>query len=174
MPYEGAVGGAVERMAGADVSWRGSGKSHAVVLGILAFAFLMRVLGQALVFFIGVDFLPSMAAWQSGLLPYPVLLASQILILGVQTKISRDLWRGSGFFAMRRPRAGRALRRFSYAYFAVMALRYVLTMAFYPERRWLGGTIPIVFHWVLAGYLFVLSQYHTARGGRHADSSHVP
>jgi len=27
-------------------------------------------------------------------------------------------------------------------------------------RRRFGGTIPIVFHWVLAGYLFVLEYYH--------------
>jgi hypothetical protein len=29
-------------------------------------------------------------------------------------------------------------------------------MARRPEQRWLGGTIPIVFHWVLAVFLFVL------------------
>ncbi|MGH8646323.1 MAG: hypothetical protein ACREX4_18430 [Gammaproteobacteria bacterium] len=80
-----------------------------------------------------------------------------ILIVGVQLKISQDLWRGSGFFAMRRPRAGVAMRWFSYVYFAVIVLRYTLIMTFYPERRWFGGTIPIFFHWVLAAYLFILS-----------------
>jgi hypothetical protein len=42
--------------------------------------------------------------------------------------------------------------------------RYALTMAWYPERRWLGtGTIPIVFHWVLATYLMALGRF-LARG----------
>ena len=61
---------------------------------------------------------------------------------------------------VQRPRVGRALRWFSAVYFAAMVLRYVLTMAWYPERRWLGmGTIPIVFHWVLAVYLYALGRY---------------
>ena len=33
-----------------------------------------------------------------------------------------------------------------------MALRYVLTMIFQPEMRWLGDTIPIFFHFVLAAF----------------------
>ncbi|MGH7166571.1 MAG: hypothetical protein ACREIS_13725, partial [Nitrospiraceae bacterium] len=49
---------------------------------------------------------------------------------------------------------------FSYAYAGSMMLRYVITMGLYPERRWFRGTIPIVFHLVLAAYLFVLGHYH--------------
>ena len=51
----------------------------------------------------------------------------------------------------------------SYAYFAVMVLRYIVTMVVYPERRWLSGTIPILFHCVLAAYLFTLGRYYTFR-----------
>jgi hypothetical protein len=72
--------------------------------------------------------------------------------------------RGHGRFARRRPRVGRALRWISYVYAGAMAGRYVLTVALRPERRWLGGTIPIVFHWVLAAYLFTLGRYHEASG----------
>jgi hypothetical protein len=32
-------------------------------------------------------------------------------------------------------------------------------MARRPDQRWLGGTIPIVFHIVLASWLFVLGSY---------------
>lgn len=134
-------------------------KAYAVVLGILAFAFFLRVLGQVLVAFFQVGFLPPMAEWYSGLLPYPVLLPIQILILIVQAKVSLDIGRDSGFFAARRQRAGKFLCWFSYVYFAAMVLRYVITMSLYPERRWLTGTIPIFFHWVLAAYLFVLGRY---------------
>lgn len=139
---------------------------YAVVLGILAFAFFLRVLGQVLVAFFYVDFLPPMAEWYSGLLPYPVLLPMQFLILVVQAKISLDIWRGLDFFAIRRPRAGKVLCWCSYVYFAGMVLRYILTMSLYPERRWFTGTIPIFFHWVLAAYLFVLGRFQvrTDRG----------
>ena len=102
-----------------------------------------------------------MEEWYSGLIPYPWLLGSQILILAIQTWISRDLWHESGFFARRFSVFGTWLRRFSYLYFAVMLLRYVMTMVAFPDRRWFGGTIPIIFHCVLAAYVFVWSRHHT-------------
>jgi ABC-type transport system involved in cytochrome c biogenesis permease subunit len=117
-------------------------------------------MGQVLVAFFGVTFLPPMSEWYSALITYPVLLPIQIVILFLQTKISLDIWGGVGFFARRRPRAGRALCWFSYVYFLAMVVRYVLTMYLYPERRWLSGTIPIFFHWVLATYVFVLGRYY--------------
>jgi len=40
-----------------------------------------------------------------------------------------------------------------------MVARYVIRMARHPEARWVGRTIPIVFHIVLAGWLFVLGSY---------------
>ena len=120
--------------------------------------------GQALVAFAGVTFLPPMSEWYSGLLPYPLLLPAQVAILGAQAKISLDFARGRGGLVTPRPRLGRVLVPGAVLYFAAMLARYVLTMAWYPERRWLGtGTIPVVFHWVLAAYLFVLGRHH-ARG----------
>src|SRR5438105_1286014 len=114
-------------------------RTYAIVLGVLAFAFFLRVLGQILVAFFHVDFLPAMAEWYSGLLPYPVLVPIQLLILVVQVKVSLDIWRDSGFFAIRRPRAGQILCWFSYVYFAGMVLRYILTVAVDPQRRWFTG-----------------------------------
>jgi len=135
------------------------------VLSLLAFLFFLRVAGQALVAFAGVSVLPPMPEWYSGLLPYPLLLPLQLAILGTQVKVSRDFALGRGRLVTPRPRLGRGLVAVALLYFAAMLIRYVLTMAWYPERRWLGtGTIPIVFHWVLAAYLLVLGRHH-ARGG---------
>ncbi len=136
------------------------GRTYAVVLWLLAFAFFLRVLGQVLVAYFHVDFLPPMAEWYSGLVPYPILLPIQLVTIAVQAKISNDVWGGRGFFAVRRPRVGRFLCRFSYVYFIVMLVRYGVMMSLYPEQRWLHGTIPILFHWVLAAYLFVLGKYY--------------
>jgi uncharacterized protein len=33
-------------------------------------------------------------------------------------------------------------------------------MSLYPLERWTGGSIPIVFHWVLAAFILVLGTYH--------------
>jgi hypothetical protein len=138
----------------------GANRTYALLLGGIAFAFFLRVLGQALVAIGWAGFLPPMEEWYSGLVPYPPLLTIQVVILALQTAISRDIWKDAGIFAGRRPALGRSLQWFSYVYSAVMLVRYVVTMAAYAERRWLSGTIPIFFHWVLAAYLFTLGRYY--------------
>jgi hypothetical protein len=135
-------------------------RTYALSLALLGIAFMLRVLGQALVAFFRVDFLPPMNQWYSGLIPYTLLLPIQLIILGLQAKISLDIWRGTGRLARCRPRAGRVLLGLSVVYFLAMVVRYALTIYLHPKRRWLTGTIPIIFHWVLAAYLFVLGRYY--------------
>jgi hypothetical protein len=36
-------------------------------------------------------------------------------------------------------------------------------MIYRSEMRWLGGTIPIFFHFVLAGFLYVYGKFHARR-----------
>lgn len=73
----------------------------------------------------------------------------------------RDFARGQGHFVMPKPWAiAISIKWFSYVYFLGMALRYVVTMTLYPERRWFAGTIPIWFHMVLAVFLYTYSHYH--------------
>ena len=131
----------------------------AIVLMALTALFLGRVTGQALVAFAEVSWLPPMEAWYSGLLPYPLLLPTQILILAVQLVIDGGVWRGEGVFASPHPRLGRALRGFAYVYAVAMLVRWVVTHS---------HGIPIVFHWVLAAYLFTLGHFlgRERAGGR--------
>lgn len=145
-------------------------RRYAVLLGLLALAFLGRVTGQVVVALYAPAFLPPMEEWYSGLIPYPILLPIQIVILIVQAVMIRDFWRGSGRFVVPRRRLGVGVCRFSYVYFVVMALRYVITMALFPERRWLTGTIPIFFHWVLAAYLYTFGRYHVRAAPPVAES----
>ncbi len=132
---------------------------HGPVLAILAALFALRVLGQILVEFFGARWLPTSDAWASGLIPYPILLAIQLAMLVGMLKIVLDVSREHGYFAKMRPPWSRFLIGFSAVYAAAMALRYVLTMIFFPEMRWLGGVIPIVFHFVLAAFLYVWGQF---------------
>lgn len=136
-----------------------------ILLWVLLFAFCLRVLGQMLVAFVGVSWLPPMEAWYSGLLPYPYLLPSQMLIIGLYGKVCLDFSRGEGFFVRPRPAFGRGVLMFGYLYLAAMIARYIIRMALYPEARWFGGTIPIFFHWVLASFIIAIGRYHRGRLG---------
>jgi len=99
----------------------------------------------------------------SGLMPYPYLLPSKLVIIVVCTKVCLDFSRGSGWFVTTRRFFGRGVLYFGYIYFAGMIVRYVLQMILRPETRWFGGTIPIVFHLVLAGFVILFGLWHRAR-----------
>jgi hypothetical protein len=140
-----------------DPGWR-----VALTLSTLLFLFVLRVLGQVLVHFFDAQWLPPMEQWQSGLLPYPILLASQVMIIALLIKVCVDVARGDGFFSTTRTWFRGPAMWFGYIYFAGMLVRYVVRMNVHPEARWFGGTIPIVFHCVLASFIIVFSRAHRA------------
>jgi hypothetical protein len=118
--------------------------------------FVLRVAGQALVAFFGVQFLPRMEAWYSGLMPYEYLLPAQLLIIVVMTKICLDFTRRRGlFFEPKRFFAGPWLW-LGYLYLAVMIARAVIVM---------DRPIPIFFHWVLAAFVIAVGHSHRRRLG---------
>ena len=121
------------------------------LLWILLTLFAFRVLGQLLVVNGLAPFLPPVDEWQSGLLPYPLLLASQIVILGVLATVCVQFSRGKGYVV--RPHAWLAtpLWIVGWVYAAGMFVRYALL------RR---DVIPVVFHIVLAGFLLVVAHHH--------------
>jgi hypothetical protein len=43
---------------------------------------------------------------------------------------------------------------------APWSMRYAVRMRRHSDQRWFGGTIPIVFHWVLAAFLLVFGVYN--------------
>ncbi len=141
---------------------------RAGVMTLLGGLFLLRVVGQVLVTYEGTGWLPVIEHWQSGLLPYPALLASQLVILGLMVAMIADVWRGHGPLAGPHPRFGRAVGWFGCGYLASMIARYAIAMALRPEWRWFEHTIPIFFHCVLATYLLVYSD--VLKTGSHARS----
>jgi hypothetical protein len=132
----------------------------ASVLWILMGLFCLRVLGQVMVEFLHVRFLPPSEEWYSGLIPYPQLLAIQILIIALQAKIGLDFTRQAGWSYRPRRLASRLLLAFGTVYLAVMIIRYVVRMVLYPHERWTGGSIPIFFHWLLASYVLLIGYHH--------------
>jgi hypothetical protein len=134
--------------------------SYALWLWLFTALFFLRVVGQVVVVLFHPRWLPPMPQWYSGLMPYRYLLPAQILILALMVAIDLGFSAGSGVFVAPRPVLGRWLVGLSFVYWAGMALRYVLRMRRHPDQRWLGGTIPIVFHCVLAAFLFTFGRYH--------------
>ena len=132
----------------------------APILWFLLFLFILRVIGQILVVLKLVDFLPPMEEWQSGLLPYKYLLASQIIVIILYGKICWDFSKGEGFFVLPFNKLGKVFLVFGTVYFISMVIRYILQMIIYPETRWFGGTIPIFLHFVLATFLILVGKYH--------------
>ena len=116
--------------------------------------FILRVLGQALVAFADVRFLPPMEAWYSGLMPYEYLLPSQIAIVGVMAKICVDFSRRGGFFFEPNRFFASAWLWFGYVYLVAMIARAVFL--------W-DHPIPIVFHWMLAAFVIIVGLSHRRR-----------
>lgn len=142
----------------------------AVILWALLLLFVLRVTGQLLVVAGWGGPLPPFEQWSSGILPYPVLVVAQVLIVAAYGKVCLDFTRGQGFFVRRRRGLGRGLLVFAALYWAAMIARYVVRMTRMPDQRWLGGTIPIFFHFVLATFILVVGLYHFPRPGRAATS----
>ena len=123
------------------------------VLWLLLAAFVLRVAGQALVAFARVTWLPPMERWQSGLLPYGLLLASQVLIVVLMMRICVDFTRGRGFFVEPRRFFAVPWLWFGWIYLAAMLVRFAIQ----------GLTIPVVFHWVLAAFVIAVGLWHRRR-----------
>jgi hypothetical protein len=123
-------------------------------LWLLFALFVLRVLGQALVVFLDVQFLPPMQAWYSGLMPYEYLLPSQLLIIAVMAKICADFSRERGYFYEPKKFFARPWLWFGYLYLAAMIARAVLL--------W-DRPIPIVFHWLLAAFVITVGLSHGRR-----------
>lgn len=121
---------------------------------MLLLLFVLRVVGQVLVAFLEVGFLPPMEAWYSGLMPYEYLLPSQLLIIGVMAKICIDFTRERGYFYEPKRWLGGELLWFGGIYLAAMIARAIFL--------W-DHPIPIVFHWVLAAFVLTVALSHRRR-----------
>lgn len=119
--------------------------------------FMGRVAAQPLAALTGWAFLPPFDAWQSGALPYPVLLASQVLLLVVMVRTARAI--GAGRLGPSR-RVGWALAIFTTLYGGVMAARLVLGLTIARGHWWLDAPLPTVFHLVLTTYLVIVVHHH--------------
>ncbi len=129
------------------------------LLNVCLALFFLRVVAQVEVLLLEPSYLPDMSAWYSGLLPYPLLLPVQILMLmGMSVLVAR-----SSPHLAKPLRHARLWQTLALIYFAAMAVRLAICVATYGSEFYLHGAIPIAFHWVLA--LFALNYVSRARSG---------
>jgi hypothetical protein len=117
--------------------------------------FAARVIGQLETVLLEPHWLPTMDAWFSGLLPYPLLLPVQIGILMLMAVVAWNPRVRHGEFAQANPRGALALRTFAFVYFVVMAVRLAVNVNVNRADFWSEGAIPVAFHWVLALFILV-------------------
>jgi hypothetical protein len=131
--------------------------------------FATRVIGQLETVLLEPHWLPTMDAWFSGLLPYPLLLPVQIGILMLMAVVAWNPRVRRGLFAQANPRAAFALRAFAFVYFLVMAVRLAVNVNENRADFWSEGAIPVAFHWVLALFILVSGRRMPAQQ-QHVDS----
>ncbi len=137
----------------------GEAAGYAAVMAVLLALFLGRVLGQILAATVAPSWLPPMGRWYSGLMPYRYLLPTQIVFLVVMTVMTLSVARRSAPLGVAAPAVGTWIIWASYAYALGMVVRSVRYALAPPDRR--GVLIPIVFHFVLATFLFTYGRYLT-------------
>lgn len=125
-----------------------------VHLLVLTALFAVRVVGQILVWRRRPSWLPPMEEWN--LVPYRILLPIQVAFVALMLAIAFTLGVG------RSDAFGIVLQTVAALYAAAMVVRYAVRMTRRPDQRWLGGAIPIVFHVVLATFLFTWGGHHRA------------
>lgn len=123
----------------------------------LTVLFAGRVVAQPLAAVTRWRFLPPFEAWQSGALPYPVLLTSQVALLALMVWTARRI--GVGRLGRSRP-VGWALAVFTGLYGGVMTGRLVLGLTVARGHWWLDAPLPTVFHLVLTTYLSIVVHHH--------------
>ena len=129
-------------------------------LWLFSALFLVRVAGQLVVRVRHPSWLPPTEEWN--LTPYRLLLPVQLTILGVMAWVDSSFSGAAGAPVDARPGLGEGVVIFAYVYAGSMLARYAVRMTRRPGERWFGGTIPIVFHLVLAAYLYVFGSFHAS------------
>jgi len=134
---------------------------HAGALVLLAGLFAGRVVAQLIQYFHPVGVLPRFEHWQSGALPYGMLVVLQLAIVTGQVCVIGAVRRGQRLL---RPESRRMISAFAVIYLAVMVFRLIAGLTFAGGGGWLDARLPTVFHLVLAGFLLLWMHHESCRG----------
>lgn len=130
---------------------------HLPTLVLLGLAFWGRVAAQLVQYRYDVTWLPAFDSWQSGALPYGVLVAAQLTIIAVQVGVIVAVYRRVPLLTRRRILVVATLAA---VYAAGMTFRLVAGLTFWADNSWFEAWLPTVFHLVLAAFLFVVAHHY--------------
>jgi hypothetical protein len=126
--------------------------------------FALRVLAQALQFWLPQSFLPPFHAFQGSRLPYSLLLSAQVVILAVMVRIA---WRTQRSTRVPSRVANKALAWAGGIYMAVSLGRIAVGLTLPDAPAWFSTWIPAAFHVVLAGFVLTVVVH------RRHESNHL-
>ena len=140
----------------------GNGGRHAAILSLLLALFVFRVSAQLVQRLWPTPLLPPFEMWQSGTVPYAVLVVSQLVIIAAIIAVIARMWRGN---LRPRRKLGAALLAAGAIYLAGASFRLVAGLTFLSHLSFFRATIPSLFHIVLAGIVLTLAHFHFRGGG---------
>jgi hypothetical protein len=139
-----------------DISEQKPGRGAAIALAVLLLLFLGRVTAQLRQYVSPTDALPPFSAWQSGALPYPVLVASQFAIIAVSLWLIIRIAQGK---LGAHKRVGAGVLAAGVVYFGFMAFRLAAGLTFLKDSPFFGVILPAIFHLVLASMLIIVGLH---------------
>ena len=123
---------------------------------LLVGLFVVRVLAQMIQAVNPTPALPPFEAWHGAVLPYPLLLAAQLLLVLV---LARLVWRVRADAIQPRPWHYQLCFLLGGIYFVFMAARLAAGLTVYADHAWFSKTLPAFFHVVLATFILMLGHY---------------
>ena len=132
---------------------------YSLVLIALLSIFCFRVFSQLLQKFYPVDFLPPFEDWQSGAVPYWLLVVAQFLIILICLIVILKISLGR---VIPRNMTGKICLFLGVIYLIVMLFRLIVGLTIAPEHNWFGARIPTFFHTVL--YVLLLFVFFMCFG----------
>ena len=118
--------------------------------------FVFRVLAQLAQALHPLPFLPPFEVWHGAVLPYPVLVACQVVIVAALSIVT---WRVGRDAVVPRPWKFRLCFALGTPYFLFMAFRLGAGLTFLADQPWFSKSLPALFHVVLASFLLLLGHY---------------
>jgi hypothetical protein len=139
-------------------------KNYGFWLWSLSGLFALRVLAQLLQLKLDIAFLPPFEAWHSAVVPYELLVISQLFILCSYMWIAYRFSMGHVRPSML---AARIWLLIGSVYAAVMIGRLVIGLTGLSSNPWYGNHLPTFFHIVLAAFMLVAGTFHLRHAATH-------
>ena len=118
-------------------------RGTAWILLCLTILFVIRLVAQLIQSWHPYPVLPSFEAWQSGDVPYSLLLSVQVVIVGCCLRI---VWRLFKIHVVPKTKIGKIWLSLGEMYFLVMGIRLIVGFTMAPDHFWFGAKFPTMFH----------------------------